>query len=179
MNDRHSTRAWLSPSSLLNPGVTLLLALVLFVSGCGRDAGSERQVSEGTPGQAAVEQAPEALPAPSGPVDEELAERGGELFRAKGCVGCHTIGGGRLTGPDLQGVTDRREHGWVIAMIIDPDSMLKNDATARQLFAEYMTPMLSVGVSPDEARALYEYLRYEGAGEHESEEEHEDHDGSE
>lgn len=92
-------------------------------------------------------------------MDRALADRGKELFQAKACVGCHTIGGGRLTGPDLAGVTERREYGWVIAMITNPDSMVRTDATARRLFAEYMTPMANMGVTPDEARALYEYLR--------------------
>jgi hypothetical protein len=39
--------------------------------------------------------------------------------------------------------------------------MIKADPTARQLFAEYMTPMLDMNISSDEARAIYEYLRGE------------------
>ena len=46
-------------------------------------------------------------------------------------------------------------------MITKPDSMIKADSTARQLFAEYMTPMLNLGVTREEARAVYEYLRGE------------------
>jgi hypothetical protein len=49
-------------------------------------------------------------------------------------------------------------------MIINPDSMIKEDPTARQLFAEYMTPMLNVGVTPEEARAIYEFLRRDSEG---------------
>ncbi len=178
MKHRQPARAWRRSRSPLTLNL-VVLASALFVPGCGGEAGSERQAAESMSGQAPAAETAKAALTPRGPVDEALAERGEELFRAKGCVGCHTIGGGRLTGPDLQGVTDRREHGWVIAMITKPDSMLKNDATARGLFAEYMTPMLNSGVTPDEARALYEYLRYEAEGESEGDREHHDeHDGS-
>lgn len=110
---------------------------------------------------------PESLPAPAavvalrpaGPIDKQLADRGEQLFQTKGCGGCHSIGGGRLTGPDLEGVTERREHEWILAMVQNPDSMLREDPVARQLFAEYMTPMLSVDASRDDARAIYEFFR--------------------
>jgi len=90
------------------------------------------------------------------------AARGEGLFASRGCIGCHTIGGGRLAGPDLEGVTERRERDWIFAMIINPDSMIKNDEVARELFAEYMTAMLSVGVNHQEAADLHAYL--EGSG---------------
>jgi len=111
--------------------------------------------------QPAAEAAAPAPPAqvPQGELNPELAARGEGLFQSKGCIGCHTIGGGRLTGPDLQGVTQRREAFWILSMVTNPDSMIKNDSTAHRLFAEYMTPMLNLSVTPDEAQALYEFLR--------------------
>jgi hypothetical protein len=56
-------------------------------------------------------------------------------------------------------VTERRQFDWVIAMIVRPDSMLQNDDAAKELLAEYMTPMVNMGVTSQEARAMYEYLR--------------------
>ncbi len=93
--------------------------------------------------------------------ERDLAGQGEKVFQSKGCIGCHTIGRGKLTGPDLKGVTDRRPYGWFVAWVTNPDSMLKVDPTARQLLAQYMTPMLGMGVTQDEARALWEYLRRE------------------
>ncbi len=48
-------------------------------------------------------------------------------------------------------------------MIMNPDSMLQADETARELFDEYMTPMADQNLSDDEANALYEFLRSEGS----------------
>lgn len=131
--------------------------LLVAVAGCsGPDRGAPAQQPGAEPQQtvAAAEDVP-----PSGPIDESLAASGEKLFQNKGCIGCHTIGGGRLTGPDLMGVTERREYAWIMAIVVNPDSMLKNDATARKMLQEYMTPMMNMGVSRTEARAIYEHLR--------------------
>ncbi|HWP39070.1 MAG TPA: cytochrome c [Gemmatimonadales bacterium] len=144
----------------------VVVVTLLAACGGGQDqrapsAGSEVPGAGGagasaTPSTAVAEG---SLSAPSGPVDAALADRGRSTFQNKGCIGCHTIGGGKLTGPDLQGVTERRQFGWIMAMVTNPDSMLKADPVARQLFAQYMTPMANMNVSREEALALYEYLR--------------------
>jgi mono/diheme cytochrome c family protein len=129
--------------------------------------GGERQGGEAEQGQAQAPAAEQAQPAPameapSGPVDATLAGQGQQAFQTRGCVGCHTIGGGKLVGPDLKGVTARREYGWIVSMITHPDSMIQNDPTARQLYQEYMTPMTPMGATAEDARAIYEYLRQQG-----------------
>lgn len=143
-------------------GLPLLLAAVVACSGNG---GGEASPEAAQPAAAAQQVGAVPQEAPSGPIDEALAEQGEKLYQSKACIGCHTIGGGRHTGPDLQGVTDRREYGWFIAMVTNPDSMLKNDATARQLLQEYMTPMMNMGVTQSEARAIYEHIREESGAE--------------
>ncbi len=137
--------------------MTILVALAIAI-GC-----SSEQAEEGQTSQEASQPAAEskAMPEPTGEIDQELAALGEGLFQSKGCIACHTIGKGRLTGPDLEGVSDRREYGWITAMMMNPDSMTKTDAIAKQLLAEYMTPMLSLAVTADEARAIYEHLRRE------------------
>jgi len=44
-------------------------------------------------------------------------------------------------------------------MVLRPDSMIANDPDAKALFAEYGTPMVNMGATADEVRALFEYLR--------------------
>jgi mono/diheme cytochrome c family protein len=99
-----------------------------------------------------------------GDVDAALATQGEALMSARGCTACHTVGGGRLVGPDLAGVTERRSAEFIMAMIVNPDSMLANDATARELLGQYFTPMSNQGVTPEDSRALLEYFRLNDAG---------------
>lgn len=131
-----------------------------ILAACGGEAPKPEQAGAAA-APAAAPAAPAGLEAPTGRVNESLAERGEQIYQSKGCIGCHTVGGGKLTGPDLKGITDRRPYGWFVPWVMNPDSMLKVDPIAKQLLAEYMTPMLGMGVTQDEARALWEYLRHE------------------
>lgn len=137
--------------------VPLLAAVVLGVGGCG-DAGSAGA------GGASVRTDSGVLEAPDGSVDPALAERGERLFRVRQCTACHRVGGGRLVGPDLEGVTERRSFPWLYHMVTSPDSMLRNDPEAKELLGEYFTPMTDQGVTSEEFRAIYEYLRSEDRG---------------
>lgn len=87
------------------------------------------------------------------------ATDGEALFKEK-CAACHTIGGGKLVGPDLQGVTDRRTKEWLTSWISAPDQMLASgDATATELFNTYNNiPMPNLGLTPDQVSALITYL---------------------
>lgn len=86
------------------------------------------------------------------------AARGKTLFDTK-CAGCHSIGGGRLAGPDLKGIADQRPHDWLIRFIVQPDQVIASgDATARQLVSEYGLPMPNLGISTADAEAILRYL---------------------
>ena len=53
------------------------------------------------------------------------------------CSSCHTIGGGRLTGPDLKDVDKRKDRAWLVRFITDPGSMLDGgDPYALKLLQE-------------------------------------------
>ncbi|MFV1998590.1 MAG: c-type cytochrome, partial [Acidiferrobacterales bacterium] len=62
---------------------------------------------------------------------------GEQLFQAK-CAACHTIGGGRLVGPDLAGVTDKRTPAWLENFVQSSQSLVNSgDAEAVALFEEF------------------------------------------
>lgn len=53
------------------------------------------------------------------------------------CASCHTIGGGRLVGPDLKGVEQRQKRAWLVRFIREPQAVLaEGDAYAAKLLAE-------------------------------------------
>jgi len=63
-------------------------------------------------------------------VDPNLAKRGESIFKGKGCTACHTIGKGKLAGPDLAGVTERRSEDWLRRWLKDPTQMIGSDSIA-------------------------------------------------
>jgi len=87
------------------------------------------------------------------------AANGEAIFKAK-CAACHTVGGGKLVGPDLQGVTTRRDAAWLRRWLKEPDRVLaEGDAIAAQLFEEYnQIPMPNLGLSDSEVAALIAYF---------------------
>lgn len=95
----------------------------------------------------------------------QAADEGQQLFEEK-CVACHTVGQGALVGPDLQGVTERRDRDWLQRWITAPDEMLaEGDPTATELLKEYNNvPMPNLGLTEPQVAALIAYLEAAGTG---------------
>lgn len=76
------------------------------------------------------------------------------------CVACHTIGGGVLVGPDLQGVTIRRDRNWLARWILAPDKMLAaGDPIATQLLQKSNNvPMPNLGLTEAQVASVIAYL---------------------
>jgi cytochrome c2 len=88
----------------------------------------------------------------------QTAGDGQKLFTEK-CRGCHTVGAGKLIGPDLQDVTKRRDAAWLQSFIQDPGTLFaSNDPTAAQLLAEYKMMMPALGLSAVEVDSIIKYL---------------------
>ena len=84
---------------------------------------------------------------------------GARLFKAKGCITCHTIGEGVKVGPDLQGLFARREEAWVRRYVSDPATMFENDPIAKALKEQYKVAMPRMMISPSELDQLVAYLQ--------------------
>jgi len=86
-------------------------------------------------------------------------ESGKEIFQQR-CAACHSIGGGRLVGPDLAGVNDNRPEGWLLKFIKSPQTLVKSgDKTAIALFEEYKVGMPDQALSDIQIKAVLAHVK--------------------
>ncbi|MCP4553629.1 MAG: c-type cytochrome [Bacteroidetes bacterium] len=93
------------------------------------------------------------------PTNRQLkAQEGKDFFTV--CTACHTIGGGKLIGPDLKGISERRNEDWLIKFIQNSQEQIQaGDKIAVQLFEEFnFIPMPPNNLSDDEVRILLSYI---------------------
>ncbi|MEI6678886.1 MAG: cytochrome c [Mariniphaga sp.] len=87
-----------------------------------------------------------------------MAQDGVSLFKA--CAACHSIGKGRMVGPDLKGVTKRRTHDWIIRFVQSPSKVMKSgDAGAVAIFKEFNNlPMPDNTLSVDQINQILDFI---------------------
>jgi copper(I)-binding protein/cytochrome oxidase Cu insertion factor (SCO1/SenC/PrrC family) len=91
--------------------------------------------------------------------------RGEQIFRTR-CQTCHTVTGNEpagALGPDLLGVTRRRDPQWLLDWLRAPDQMLEQqDPIAMALYEQYnQLAMPNMRLHKEEALALLDYLEDE------------------
>ncbi|MCC6600443.1 MAG: c-type cytochrome [Crocinitomicaceae bacterium] len=75
-----------------------------------------------------------------------IAQDGEAIFK-QNCAACHKVGGGRMVGPDLIGITEKRPEEWLIKWTKSSQSLIKSgDADAKAIFDEFGGIMM-----PDQA----------------------------
>ena len=99
-----------------------------------------------------------ATAAPSDPV----AVKGKLAFESK-CLACHAIAGGDKVGPDLYGVTKRRDNAWLVRWLKSPEQMLRTDAAAKAMLETYKIPMPNQGLSDEEIKQYVAYFKWADA----------------
>ncbi len=86
-----------------------------------------------------------------------------EFFR-QNCTSCHTIGGGRLTGPDLKNVTQQKDRAWLENFIQNPRAVIDSgDPYALKLFEEARRVLMPTlpGMNPELAKKLIDLIEAE------------------
>lgn len=88
--------------------------------------------------------------------------RGEQIFRTR-CATCHTVTGNEVAGalgPDLLGVSQRRETQWLLDWLKAPDQMLKKkDPIAMAMYEQYNNlAMPNMRLHKEEALALLRYI---------------------
>jgi mono/diheme cytochrome c family protein len=69
---------------------------------------------------------------------QTFAQKDGAKIFKQNCTACHTIGGGRLVGPDLEGITKKRKADWLKKWINSSSELIASgDADAIAIFKEY------------------------------------------
>lgn len=87
------------------------------------------------------------------------AQNGKELFE-KNCKACHSIGSGKIVGPDLAGISQRRSQEWFVKFTKDSKSFIESgDKEAKAIFDEYSgMPMSSFDFPEQDIIAIYTYI---------------------
>ena len=86
----------------------------------------------------------------------------GEAIFKTNCATCHTIGGGKLTGPDLEGVHKRvPSEEWMIPWIRSSSAVIKSgDEYAVQIFEEFNgVQMTDNALSDEEILSVIDYIK--------------------
>jgi mono/diheme cytochrome c family protein len=86
------------------------------------------------------------------------ASNGEELFTP--CKACHTIGKGKLIGPDLYGVTKRRDKEWIHRFVKNSQDVVKSgDEYAVTLFEQHnKIPMPPFAYTDEQIDAVLSYI---------------------
>ncbi len=87
-----------------------------------------------------------------------------EAFFKQNCASCHTIGGGRLTGPDLKNIHLRKDEQWIKDFISDPLAVINsNDQYAKKIVEEsrgIIMPKVG-GLTSFITQSLYDFMKEE------------------
>jgi mono/diheme cytochrome c family protein len=105
-----------------------------------------------------------ALAAVSLYTTDVLAQEGEATFK-KTCAVCHSIGGGKLVGPDLKDVHTKRKEEWLLKFIKGSQSFIQSgDADAKAIFEEFKMVMPDQNLSDAEIKAVIAYIGTQSGG---------------
>ncbi len=95
---------------------------------------------------------------------KSVAESGGDIFK-RICAACHSIGKGKVVGPDLKGVETRHTDEWMMIWVKSSQTMVNaGDAEAVKVFTENnKIPMPDQPtLSDDDIKSVLAYIKETG-----------------
>lgn len=89
-----------------------------------------------------------------------FAQFNAAMYFQNKCMSCHTVGLGDDVGPDLKGVTKRRDKKWLIRFIQESQTLVEEgDPIANELFVKYKNKkMPDQEISDDEVEEILQYI---------------------
>ncbi|MBK9282978.1 MAG: c-type cytochrome [Sphingobacteriaceae bacterium] len=89
-----------------------------------------------------------------------LSAQNGEATFKQTCGACHTIGKGKVVGPDLLNVHKKRSEEWIIKFVKSSQTLIKNgDADAKAIFDEFNGMIMpDQNLKDDEIKAVIAYI---------------------
>lgn len=93
-------------------------------------------------------------------IHSSTSAQDGEAIFKKNCAMCHFVGGGRLVGPDLIGVTTKRSEDWLMKWTKSSQTLIKSgDKDAKAIFDEYAGVIMPDQNIPDgDIKAIYAFI---------------------
>ncbi|MCZ2131245.1 MAG: cytochrome c [Bacteroidia bacterium] len=92
-----------------------------------------------------------------------FGQNGEEIF-TKNCASCHKIGGGRLVGPDLLGVTALRSADWLLKWTKSSQTLIKSgDPDAKAISDEFGGLIMpDQALSDNDIKAIFTFIASKG-----------------
>ncbi len=90
----------------------------------------------------------------------------GEVIFKQNCAACHSIGKGKLVGPDLAGITAQRPEDWLIKWTKSSQTLIKSgDADAKAIFDEYNGLVMPDQNLPDaDIKSIFAFIASKSSG---------------
>src|ERR1017187_10500635 len=88
-----------------------------------------------------------------------FAQDGEQLFKTT-CAACHTVGKGKLVGPDLKDVQSRHEKSWTLKWVKSSQTLVKaGDTQAVKLFSDNnRIPMPDQALTDDQINSILGFI---------------------
>ncbi len=94
-----------------------------------------------------------------GSATETTAQNGEAVFNQY-CSACHKVGGGRLVGPDLMGITSKRPVDWLVKWTQSSQALVKSgDPEAKKIFDEFSGMIMPDQNIPEaDIKSIFAYI---------------------